>query len=87
VELEAVRRVPVGDLRLQVGGQVDDVDGAERALLDTDTTSNTQAFRNERDLGLRGNLDAKLSSPDDWTRLLALLPTFLQRYEPSLYRR
>lgn len=41
MELEAVGRVSVSDLRLQVGGQIDDIDGAERTLLDTDTTTNT----------------------------------------------
>lgn len=39
VQLEAVGAVAVCDLCLEVGGQVDDVDGVEWTLLGTDTTS------------------------------------------------
>lgn len=41
MKLEAVGRVSMGDLRLQICGQVDDVNCAERALFRTDTTPNT----------------------------------------------
>lgn len=78
MELEAVGRVPVGDLGFQVGGQVDDVDGAERTLLGTDTTTDTQALGDEGDLGLGSHFDTELARPDDGTRLLTLLATFLQ---------
>jgi hypothetical protein len=40
MQLEAVGAIAVGDLRLEVGGQVDDVDGIKWALLGTDTTAN-----------------------------------------------
>jgi hypothetical protein len=44
MKLEAVGRVSVSDMGLEVGGQVDDVDGSKGALLGTDTTSNTEVF-------------------------------------------
>jgi hypothetical protein len=40
MKLEAVGAVTVSDLRLEVGGQVDDVDGIEGTLLRTDTAPN-----------------------------------------------
>jgi hypothetical protein len=43
-ELEAVGRVTVGDLRLEVGGQVDDVDGIERTFLGADTATDTETL-------------------------------------------
>lgn len=39
VKFEAVRRVSMGDLRLQIGGQIDNVDGVERAFLRADAAS------------------------------------------------
>jgi hypothetical protein len=78
VKLETVGRVTVGDLGLEVGGQVDNVNGTEGALLGTDTTTNTQSLGDEGDLGGRVDLNAKLSCADHGTRLLALLTTFLQ---------
>jgi hypothetical protein len=77
MELEAVRRVSVGDLRFEVGWQVDDADSAEWALLGADTATNTQALGDVCDLGLWGNLDTKTATADDRARLLALLSTFL----------
>jgi hypothetical protein len=44
MKLEAVRRVSMCDLGFQVGRQIDDSDSTERALLRTDTTSNTQVL-------------------------------------------
>lgn len=77
VQLEAVCRVAVSDLRLEVGGQVDDVDGVKGAFLGADTTSNAQALGDEGDLGLGGDLNAQLAGSDDWAGLLALLSAFL----------
>jgi hypothetical protein len=77
VKLETVGRVTVGDLGLEVGGQVDNVNGTEGALLGTDTTANTQSLGDKGDLGGRVDLNAKLSCADHRTRLLALLTTFL----------
>lgn len=44
VELEAVGRVAVSNLRLEVGGQVDNVDGIEGAFLRADTATDTETF-------------------------------------------
>jgi hypothetical protein len=68
----------VGDLGLEVGGQVDDVDGVEGAFLRADTATDTQALRDEGDLGLGGDFDAQLARTDYGTRLLAFLPAFLR---------
>ena len=77
VKLEGVGGVSVGDLRLEVGWQVDNVDGAEWALLWADTASNAEGLRDEGDFGGWINLDTEASRADDWTGLLALLATFL----------
>lgn len=79
MKLEAVRRVTVGDLSLQVGGQVDDVNGTEGTFLGTDTTTDTEALGDESDLGLGGDLDTELARTDDGARLLTFLTTFLDK--------
>ena len=78
VQLEAVGGVAVGDLALEVCGQVDNLDGVEGALLGADTASDTQALTDEGDLAGVVDLDAQLAGLDDGTRLLALLTTFLR---------
>ena len=78
MQLEAVGRVSMGDLGLEVGGQVDDVDGVEGAFLGADTATNTQALRDEGDLGGRVDFNAELARAHHGTRLLALLPAFLR---------
>lgn len=65
------------DLGLEVGGQVDDVDGVEGAFLRTDTTSNAQALRDEGDLGVGRHFDTQLARAHNGTGLLAFLSTFL----------
>lgn len=65
MEFEAIGRVAVCDLGLEVGRQVDDVDGIERALLGADTAPNAQTLRNEGDLAVWGDLDTELAGPDD----------------------
>lgn len=77
VKLEGVGGVSVGDLRLEVGWQVDNVDGAKWALLWAYTTSNAERLRDEGDLGGWINLNTESSRADDWAGLLALLATFL----------
>lgn len=77
VKLEAVGRVTVGDLGLEVGGQVDDVNGSEWTLLGTDTTTNAQALGDKGDLRSGIDFNAKLAGADHGARLLALLTTFL----------
>lgn len=78
VQLEAVGGVTVCDLALEVGGQVDNLDGVEGALLGADTASDTQALRDEGDFAGVVDFDTQLAGLDDGTRLLALLTTFLR---------
>lgn len=78
MKLEAVGRVSVSDLSLEVGGQVDNADGAEWALLGTDTTTNAEVLGDEGDFRRRLNFDTEASAAHDRARLLAFLPTFLQ---------
>ena len=77
VELERVGGVAVGDLRVEIRGQVDDGDGFERAsgstvswgfllgygnvLFHADTTTYAQELRDEGDLVGRLDLDAELA--------------------------
>ena len=77
MKLEAVGRVPVGDLGLEVGGQVDDGDGIKGAPLGADTASDTQGLGDVGDARLGGDLDTELATPDDGAGLLAFLATFL----------
>lgn len=67
----------MGDLGFQVGGQVDDVNGAKGAFLGADTATNAQSFGDVGDFRVRGDLDAKLARADHGARLLTLLATFL----------
>lgn len=73
------------DLSLEVCGQVDNVNGAERALLRTDTTTNTQTLRNVGNLGLGRDFDAEFASSNDRAGLLAFLTAFLFGSESSHY--
>lgn len=65
------------DLGLEVGGQVDDVDGIKGTLLGADTATNAQALRDEGDFGTGVDLDAQFARADYGTRLFAFLSTFL----------
>lgn len=56
VELEAVGGITVGDLALEVRGQVDNGDGAEWAAFRADTATNTQLFRDEGNTRFRSHL-------------------------------
>ena len=67
----------MGDLGLEVRGQVNDVDGVEGAFLRADTTSDTQSLGDEGDLGGPVDFDAQLSCPYDRAGLLAFLSAFL----------
>lgn len=58
VQLEAVGGVSVGDLALEVGGQVDDGDGTERAFLGADTASDAEGLGNEGQAGVGGHFNA-----------------------------
>lgn len=78
VELEAVGRVSMGDLGLEVGGQIDDVDGVKGAFLRADTATDTEALGDEGDFGRVGDFDAQLARADNGTRLFAFLTAFLR---------
>lgn len=77
MELEAVRRVAVGNLALEVRGQVDDGDSPERALLGADAASYAETLGDEGESRLGGDLYAELAAADDRAGLLALLSAFL----------
>jgi hypothetical protein len=51
MKLEAVRGVSVGNVGLEVGWQIDDIDSSKGAFLGADTTSDTETFRYEGNLG------------------------------------
>lgn len=78
MQLEAVRRVPMCDLGLEVRGQVDDIDGIKWALLRTDTTSYAKALGDEGDFGVGCDFDAQFARADHRARLLAFLSAFLR---------
>ena len=50
MELKAIGRVSMSDVRLEIGREIDDVDGTERAFLRADTAPNAKTFRYESDL-------------------------------------
>jgi hypothetical protein len=77
VELEAVGRVSMGDLALEVRGQVDDGNGAERTFLGANTASNAETLRDEGQTGLRCHFDTELAASYDGAGFLAFLTTFL----------
>jgi len=78
VQLEAVGRVAVGDLCLEVGRQVDDVDGVKGTFLRANATSYAQSFGDEGDPARGVDLDAELAGTNDRAGLLAFLPAFLR---------
>lgn len=79
MKLEAIRRVSVGDLGLEIRRQVDDRDCIEGAFLRADTASDAETLGDEGDSRIGGDLDAELSAAHDGAGLLALLTTFLSR--------
>lgn len=77
MQLEAVRAIAVRDLRFEVGGQVDDVDGVEGTFLGADAAADAQAFGDEGDFAFRRDLDAEFACADHGARFLAFLTAFL----------
>lgn len=84
MQLEAVGRVTVGDLCLEVGWQVDDVDSTEWTFLRADTATDTEALGNEGDFGFGCHFDTKFACADHRARLFTLLTTFLEKVLPSV---
>jgi hypothetical protein len=77
MQLEAVRAVAVGYLRLEIGGQVDDVDGIEGTFLGTDAAADAETFRDEGDFAVGVDFDAEFAGADDGAGFLAFLSAFL----------
>ena len=77
----------MGDLRLEVGGQVNDVDGVEGAFLGADAAANAQAFGDEGDFAVGGDFDAEFACADDGAGLLAFLCEAVVSMDLSLGRR
>lgn len=77
MQLEAILRVSMCCIRLQIGGQIDDIDCFERAFLDANAATDTQFLADTGDGRDGGHFDAELSHPVHRTGFLAFLPTFL----------
>lgn len=67
----------MGNVGLEIRGQVDDIDGSKWALLRADTASNAEGFRDECNLGFWSDFNAQATTSNNRTRFLALLSTFL----------
>lgn len=65
MKLETVGRVAVGDLSLEVRWQIYNADGAERAFLWANTTTNTKALRDESNLRIGSDLDTETTAAHD----------------------
>jgi hypothetical protein len=65
MELEAVGAISVGNLALEIGGQVDNCNGIKRTLLGADTTTDAQRLGDEGQLRLGRNFNAQLSTTDN----------------------
>lgn len=70
MQLEAVGRVTVGDLCLEVGRQVDNVDSTEGTFLRADTATDTETFGNEGDFRLGCHFDTELACADHRAKTL-----------------
>lgn len=76
MQLEAVGAISVGDLALEVGGQIDDGNGVEGALLGANTTTDAEGLGNEGEARFGGDFNAELATSNDRARLFAFLTTF-----------
>lgn len=77
MELEAVGRVSMRDLGLEVGWQVYDGDGTEGAFLRADAAANAEGLGDEGNTRVGSDLDAELAAADDGAGLFAFLTAFL----------
>lgn len=76
MQLEAVRAISVGNLALEVGGQVDNIDRIKRAALWANTTTDTEGLGDEGQLGVGLDFNTELSATNNGARLFAFLTTF-----------
>ena len=81
VEFEAIGGIAVGNLALEVRGQVDNGDGAKGATLRADTTTDTQLFRDEGDARLGGHLERVLLDHASSRSMEAQLRTYLNLHD------
>jgi hypothetical protein len=80
MELEAIGRVSVGNLRFEVRWQIDDVDRPKRTFLWANTASNAESLGDECNFGFRGYLDAEAPASNHGAGFLALLSAFLYEF-------
>lgn len=67
----------MGGGSFEVFGEVDDLNGLEGTLLDTNATTDAKLLGNGGELVLFRDFDAQLAHLDDGTSPLTLLPAFL----------
>ena len=79
MKLEAVGRVSMCDVRLEIGWQIDDIDSSEGTFLWADTTTNAETLGDEGDLGRRVHFDTKTATSNDGAGLFAFLSAFLYK--------
>lgn len=65
MEFEAIRGITVGNLRLEVGRQIDDVDSAKWALLGADTTSYAEVLGYECNFRFGGDFDTEFTTANN----------------------
>mmetsp|Transcript_30853 Transcript_30853/g.75673 ORF Transcript_30853/g.75673 Transcript_30853/m.75673 type:complete len:285 (-) Transcript_30853:192-1046(-) len=77
VQLERIGPIAVSGLLLHILGKVDDLNGAEGALLDANTAPDAELLRNPSDLAGGRDLHAQLAHADHGAELVAFLSALL----------
>jgi hypothetical protein len=78
MKLEAVGRVSMRDMGLEVGRQIDDIDGSKGAFLRADTATNAQTLGDESNLRFGSDFDAETTTSNNGARLFTFLSAFLR---------
>jgi hypothetical protein len=76
MKLEAIGRVSMRNLGLQICRQIDDLDRGEGTFLNTYSASDTETFRDKCDLGGRFDFDAEAAAAHNGAGLLAFLSAY-----------
>jgi hypothetical protein len=79
MKLEAVGGVSMRDMGLEVGRQIDDVDGSKGAFFRANTATNAQTLGDEGNLRFGSDFDAETTTSNNGARLFAFLSAFLYR--------
>jgi hypothetical protein len=79
MKFEAVGRVSMRNMGLEVGRQIDDVDGSKRAFFRTNAATNAQTLGDEGNLRFGSDFDAETTASNNGARLFAFLSAFLYR--------